>query len=95
MVSKVKDGNLHRGAFFVVREGLLYQEDPGMARQAGPSQLLIAQQHRPLFCLAHDIHMAGHLVVKKTLERVLHFYWPGFHTQVRCNTIAKPALNAR
>lgn len=75
------------GAFFVLKEGLMYRQEPEQDYQEGLFQLLITQACRhTIMRLAHAILLAGHT---EALGHVLQrFYWPGCepkaYASVRC-----------
>lgn len=63
-----------------------------MAEQTNPLQQLISQQLRPFtLCLAHDILLAGHLGIEKTLWTRYYNAFIGLGFELRCRTIDKPA----
>ncbi|KAJ8044259.1 hypothetical protein HOLleu_11669 [Holothuria leucospilota] len=86
---------------FVVKNGWLYREfmSPKVDNGKLFSQLVVPEFYRPkVLKLAHDSIMAGHLRVKKTLDRImLNFYWPGVQAEVKryciscdvCQTVTK------
>lgn len=63
-------------------------------------QVVVPSKYRPeILRLAHDHCLAGHMGVKKTLNRVLrHFFWPGIKADVSqycktchvCQSVGKP-----
>ena len=62
---------------FVVKKGILrwqVQRNTGMRVQTVVPRIY----HQRLLHLAHDMPMAGHLAVQRTLDRLSQaFYWPG------------------
>ena len=81
------------GENFFYRDGLLYRQysPPGVNNSAHDIEQLVvpAQLRPPILRLAHNIPMAGHLVKKKTADRILaRFYWPGVYRDVEehCQT---------
>ena len=70
---------------YVVENNLLFREYKPNNADLGPvKQLVVPQQFRnQVLKLAHDSAMAGHMRVKKTLDRVqAHFFWPGVNGDV-------------
>ena len=49
------------------------------------TQLIVPQQYRKLVMkLAHESVMAGHLAIKRTIQKVLsEFYWPGLNSDIK------------
>ena len=49
------------------------------------TQLIVPQQFRKLVMkLAHESVMAGHLAIKRTIQKVLsEFYWPGINSDIK------------
>ena len=49
------------------------------------TQLIVPQQYRTLVMkLAHESVMAGHLAIKRTMQKVLSkFYWPGINSHIK------------
>ena len=46
-------------------------------------QIVVPTVHRiEVLELAHDLPMSGHLGVRKTHNRILHFFWPGLKRDV-------------
>lgn len=72
---------------FVYFKGLLYREftSDNMGGSKKIEQLIVPKVYRSkVLKLAHDSAMAGHLRVKKSLDRILaNFYWPGIQGDIR------------
>jgi len=66
---------------YLVKDNLLHREykSPNCEHGKPVEQLVVPQKFRKqVLELAHDSPMAGHMRVKKTLDRAqAHFYWPG------------------
>lgn len=82
------DASLTSGYF--IQDGLLchWWKPGGSSSMDVPST--VDQLALPTYCwshalhLAHSIPLAGHLVVAKTTQRILHrFYWPTLHRNVK------------
>ena len=73
---------------FYQRDGLIYRCWRPQGSQAGDvrqcEQLVLPRQCRQLVLhLAHNVHMAGHLGITKTKDRVLRrYYWPGIFRDI-------------
>ncbi|KAJ8030959.1 hypothetical protein HOLleu_27522 [Holothuria leucospilota] len=72
---------------FVMGNGILYREFRSSNVSAGKMfrQMAVPKKFRVMVLnIAHDSAMAGHLRVKKTLNRVIaNFYWPGVQGDVQ------------
>lgn len=74
-VHNIREEKPGQKALFLVKKGLLYCQGPGTQKQRGLLQLLIPQQVRPfVLLLTHDILLAGHLGVEKTISQVLQYF---------------------
>ena len=67
---------------FVLQDGLLYRIF--QTKSGKVQQVVVPKKLRPtVLKVAHDLAMAGHCGVRRTLERVLSFfYWPTVRTDV-------------
>lgn len=90
-----------KGEFFI-KKGLLFRsEEHGRTGADDLTEQLVVPQvfRQELLHLAHAAPLAGHLGVRKTLDRLLHyFWWPKMHASVAdylqschvCQLVGKP-----
>jgi transposase InsO family protein len=77
---------------FKVKSGVLYRQFQHSQYNNGEevSQLMVPSQLKEhVLQLAHEAPLAGHLGIKKTMDRIqTHFYWPGVQGDVSryCNS---------
>ena len=68
-------------------KNLLYRKfsSPNVEHERTFTQLIVPQQTRTLVMkLAHESVMAGHLAIKRTMQKVLsEFYWPGINSDIK------------
>ena len=74
-------------ATFLKKNDLLYRKfsSPNVEHGRTFTQLIVPQQYRTLVMkLAHESVMAGHLAIKRTMQKVLsEFYWPGINSDIK------------
>ena len=74
-------------ATFLKKNDLLYPKfsSPNVEHGRTFTQLIVPQQYRTLVMkLAHESVMAGHLAIKRTMQKVLsEFYWPGINSDIK------------
>ena len=74
-------------ATFLKKNDLLYRKfsSPNVEHGRTFTQLFVPQQYRTLVMkLAHESVMAGHLAIKRTMQKVLsEFYWPGINSDIK------------
>ena len=74
-------------ATFLKKNYLLYRKfsSPNVEHGRTFTQLIVPQQYRTLVMkLAHESVMAGHLAIKRTMQKVLsEFYWPGINSDIK------------
>ena len=74
-------------ATFLKKNDLLYRKfsSPNVENGRTFTQLIVPQQYRTLVMkLAHESVMAGHLAIKRTMQKVLsEFYWPGINSDIK------------
>ena len=74
-------------ATFLKKNDLLYRKfsSPNVEHGRTFTQLIVPQQYRTLVMkLAHESVMAGHLAIKRTMQKVLSkFYWPGINSDIK------------
>lgn len=85
MVQNPKEENQRQGAFFLVRGGLLYHQDPGTQGHPGPLQLIFPCRLDTLF---YDLPMT--FLLQAMCYRAF-ICWEWGH---RCTAIAKPVQSA-
>ena len=80
-VQKSKGGNSH---LFLEEKGILYRIFTLAKTNTTLRQIMLPSKYRQkVLQVAHEIILAGHLGIKKTLDRILNnFYWPGIHGDV-------------
>ena len=74
-------------ATFLKKNDLLYRKfsSPNVEHGRTFTQLTVPQQYHTLVMkLAHESVMAGHLAIKRTMQKVLsEFYWPGINSDIK------------
>ena len=74
-------------ATFLKKNDLLYRKfsSPNVEHGRTFTQLIVPQQYRTLVMkLAHESVMAGHLAIKRTMQKVLsEFNWPGINSDMK------------
>ena len=74
-------------ATFLKKNDLLYRKfsSPNVEHGRTFTQLIVPQQYRTLVMkLAQESVMAGHLAIKRTMQKVLsEFYWPGINSDIK------------
>ena len=74
-------------ATFFKKNDLLYRKfsSPNVEHGRIFTQLIVPQLYRTLVMkLAHESVMAGHLAIKRTVQKVLsEFYWPGINSDIK------------
>ena len=74
-------------ATFLKKNDLLYRKfsSPNVEHGRTFTQLIVPQQYRTLLMkLARESVMAGHLAIKRTMQKVLsEFYWPGINSDIK------------
>lgn len=69
---------------FVVAKGLLYRTYKDSSGQVHRQLIVPSSLREHVMKIAHDTPMAGHMGVRRTIDRVWQaFYWPGLCTDVR------------
>ena len=78
-------------ATILKKNDLLYRKfsSPNVELGRTFTQLIVPQQYRTLVMkLAHESVMAGHLAIKRTMQKVLsEFYWPGINSDKASHVI--------
>ena len=76
-----------RKATFLKKNDLLYRKfcSPNVEHGRIFTQFIVPQQYRTLVMkLAHESVIAGHLAIKRTMQKVLsEFYWPGINSDIK------------
>ena len=76
-----------KNASYFIKNNLMYRKfsSPNIERGRLFTQLIVPQQFRKtVMKLAHESIMAGHLAVKRTIQKVLtEFYWPGISSDIK------------
>ena len=76
--------NEKNGVSFVVKEGLLYRQFKNRKNQKFLQLVIPSSLIRTVLTIAHETPMAGHMGVRRTIDRVIQtFYWPGVTSSVR------------
>ena len=74
-------------ATFLKKNDLLYRKfsSPNVEHGRTFTQLIVPQQYLTLVMkLAHESVMAGHLAIKRTMQKVLsEFNWPGINSDIK------------
>ena len=88
------DSNEVRGkASFFKKNDLLYRKfsSPNVERGRIFVQLIVPQQYRKMVMqLAHESIMAGHLRIKRTVQKVLsEFFWPGIASDIKSLSVLR------
>ena len=76
-----------KNASYFMKNDLMHRKfsSPNIERGRLFTQLIVPQQFRKtVMKLAHESIMAGHLAVKRTIQKVLlEFYWPGISSDIK------------